>query len=206
MTCTIYGLASTRDGVVRYVGQTVRTVHRRFLKHLENARLGVKTHCYNWIREQLAAGHTITVNVLESNARYGESEKHWIRHYAEMGIALTNQTEGGDGTLGWKHNDVSRARMRERRVGQKIKLSPEEITRRTDHIKAVTADPAVRARISAAHLGKKLSTESIAKRTATRRANGGYEFSTTTRAKQSASAVTGWEKRRAGKAAAYVAQ
>lgn len=197
MVCTVYGLCSSKDGQVRYVGQTVKSVHRRLLKHLENARLGVKTHCYNWIREQYEQGHTVTATVLETGAEYGMAEKRWIRHYAEIGVALTNQTEGGDGTIGWKHNDVSRARMLAKRIGQKVNLSSEERARRVAQAKAIAADPAAREKMAASLRGKKLSAEAIAKRTATRRANGGYQQTEAAQAKRSASLKAYWQERKA---------
>ena len=38
MTCVVYGLSSSEDGVIRYIGQTVKAPERRLLAHKSQAK------------------------------------------------------------------------------------------------------------------------------------------------------------------------
>lgn len=200
--CTVYGLRSSRDGRVRYVGQTRGAISKRLRKHLENARIGVKTHCYNWLRAEVQAGHQITATVIESDAKYHEAEKQWIEWYKNNGSTLVNCTDGGEGTLGWKHTQASKEKMLAKRIGRKPALSESRINALRERAREMGTNPVMRAKQAAAISGRKLAKETISKRTATRRANGNYGFSLERKTKHSARMRTWWEQR---KGASHVA-
>ncbi len=74
----IYGLTSTREGVIRYVGKTADDTYRRFGEHLtglnSNAAVGI------WKREELWSGYDldeVTIGECIDNA-LGQLESHWI--------------------------------------------------------------------------------------------------------------------------------
>jgi hypothetical protein len=50
----IYGLIDPRYGIIRYCGQTVNTIEKRFEGHLKE--LNGKSHKVNWIRKLLSLG------------------------------------------------------------------------------------------------------------------------------------------------------
>jgi hypothetical protein len=118
----------------------------------------------------LECGEHVQIVVMETvpiNGDWRERERHWISLLRYSFPGGTNVSDGGDGVPGLVHSEATRAKISATKKGVKGKpLSPE-----------------TRAKISASHKGKKLSAESIAKRTATRK---GYSPSPETRAKMSA--------------------
>lgn len=194
---TIYGLTSSESNLedIKYIGQTCKNVNKRVLKHIENARLGIRSHCYNWIREQLKNGHSICAVILEEKAIYSEAEKKWIAWYRELGAKLTNQTDGGDGTLGWKPSIEQIKNMRDSHIG-KHEQTPARIASQKNNIKKMLSDPDRNKKISITLTGRKLSNESIEKRTITRRLNGGYVHSDEWKLQQSIRIKKSWDKRR----------
>lgn len=193
MTCIVYGLASS-DGVIRYVGQTSRSIERRLRKHHENARLGVNTPLYHWMRREAAQGRAVSAVTLQSDAEYGADERRVIAEMRANGVQLLNLTDGGDGTLGWKHTPDTKAKMLAKRIGLKMNLSSEQRAQRRANM--ASNEDQRRASMSAAKMGCKLSQETISKRTATRRANGGYTYTPEQRAAQSARIKEWWAQRK----------
>lgn len=92
----------------------------------------------------------------------------------------------------------TRAKISAALKGKPSQMTADQRAAAGKRIQRALQDPAVRAKLSQSLTGKALSQETIAKRTATRRANGGFDTSEETRRKQSASAKIGWEKRRKG--------
>lgn len=156
----IYALYDPRvvPTLVRYVGLTTCGMGVRMCGHRQQAKL-LRSHRDFWIasliKEGVQPSHLILEEGLEESMN--EAEIKWIDHYA--GPHLTNHTAGGGGTSGHKQ-------------------TPETIAKR----KASLSNPDVKARISAAHLGKKKSPEAIAK---TRAANLGIKRSVETKRKLS---------------------
>lgn len=97
---TVYGLSSSIDGVVRYVGQTVQPLSVRLKDHINRARAGKKWALCHWIRKHESLGETIQISVIEENAVLHISEIHWIATYRAAGIRLVNATAGGEGIVG----------------------------------------------------------------------------------------------------------
>lgn len=60
----IYCLTSSRDGVVRYVGQCERSFENRLLGHLNYARKGATLKVCKWINEERKSGHVILMQPL----------------------------------------------------------------------------------------------------------------------------------------------
>lgn len=102
-TCTIYGLSSSRDGELRYVGQTVQKPATRLRVHLESAKRN-KTHIANWIKREVAGGYAILMEILEENASWNTAEIEWISKHKALGTRLLNHTDGGGGLLGLSVN------------------------------------------------------------------------------------------------------
>lgn len=147
----IYALIDPRTNGVRYVGKTIRTPQRRLRRHLARCYLDeAHTHKNRWLRQLLAAGIEPVITVLETCASESELNAAEIRHIAECrarGILLTNATDGGDGTSGWKATPESRARL-----SAALKGKPKSAEHRAKIIALVTgrkASDATRAKLSA---------------------------------------------------------
>jgi hypothetical protein len=102
--CIVYGLFSFNDpNQIRYVGQTVQPIEGRFRAHLNVAsnskNKSFRNYVYNWIRYH---NYRIGYVILQENATYNFSEKRWIEDLRYEGHRLTNLTDGGDGSLGFK--------------------------------------------------------------------------------------------------------
>ena len=135
----IYALTDPRetDDIkrIRYVGKGPPL--KRYREHVHAARRGIRRHCYNWFRNVLAAGLFPGQRILEwTTARDGsEREQAWICSLREQGADLTNLTDGGEGTPGLKRSREECARISAMNLGR-------------------TVSPEIRAKISAANMGK----------------------------------------------------
>ena len=61
---TVYGLFSSRDSKLRYVGQTTETPEQRLRSELLAARKGRSGALRKWIRAELSAGYLIQLQVI----------------------------------------------------------------------------------------------------------------------------------------------
>lgn len=113
-TCSVYGLYSTKDRVIRYIGQTMQQpIRRRLVQHLaEAARPPCTSRCHRWIRSVLRSGHEIGIELIEADCRWNEAEMRWIAFYRSQSPGLmTNLAAGGGGYSG-KRSLATRMKMR----------------------------------------------------------------------------------------------
>lgn len=97
--CLLYGLYSTRDGKIRYVGQTAGPLARRYAQHLRGMRhyrgSGMTaTPVYDWIKGEWAAGHGVLPRVLKRAAVWNVDECRAIEFYRNKGHWLVNTVPG----------------------------------------------------------------------------------------------------------------
>jgi len=139
----VYTLASSRDGEVRYVGQTVQKLCDRRRQHICDANRRRSTAVQKWIARELAAGFQILIQPAIADAVLHRTEIEMIAKYRAEGYRLLNLTDGGEGTLGRRGNTGNRrpdlAERNRRNKG------------RPGH--AISAES--KAKISAANRGKK---------------------------------------------------
>lgn len=97
----IYGLYSTDENNIRYVGKT-NNLQKRLKEHILAAKRNRKTHRDNWILKNLKENNNINIKLLEecSNENWQEKEKYWISKIEN----LTNHTEGGECGHGYVYN------------------------------------------------------------------------------------------------------
>lgn len=62
--------------------------------------------------------------ILNSSEEWKEDERWYIAYFKSIGAKLCNSTDGGDGTLGHKHSDETKQKMRKIKLGTK---QPEEV-------------------------------------------------------------------------------
>lgn len=77
----VYGLCSDRDGVVRYVGSTIR-LERRLSSHLSNP---TNPQMAAWFEEVRESGCSVQIITLEVTNGAGSDacEKRWIDHFKQ---------------------------------------------------------------------------------------------------------------------------
>lgn len=110
---TVYGLASD-DGCIRYVGQTIQSASKRLIQHMSAARNRPRSAVHKWISACLQRGGTIQILVLAENAVWHQDEISIIAHHKSQGADLLNLTDGGEGTLGYRHKGRKRPDLAER--------------------------------------------------------------------------------------------
>lgn len=101
----IYGLYSTRNYKIRYVGKTKIKIEKRLKQHIRGAvKENQQTYKDRWIRKEISEGYVILIKEIETVTEElsNEKERFWIKQFDN----LTNMTEGGDGGACYKY-DIS---------------------------------------------------------------------------------------------------
>lgn len=182
-TTYIYKLCDPSGESAReYVGMTV-CPSTRLAAHLYGTP---KKHTYNgrWLKSLIMRGikpEMVILEVIPPGGDYQAAEQKWISQLRLGGVILTNLTDGGEGTRGYKptletrlkvaaslrgqkRSAESRARMSEAQSGHpvsdqtKIKLSVAKMG-----VSLPPFTPEHCAKIGAAKVGKKRSPETVAK-------------------------------------------
>ena len=101
----IYGLSSSEDGVIRYIGQTKNSLNARLNEHKCDALTrSMKNHKCNWIRKIYKNGYKLQIHLIEvtDETNWQNREIYWISKYRENGN-IVNQLDGGQsGGIGGK--------------------------------------------------------------------------------------------------------
>lgn len=218
----IYGLVDPRTEAIRYVGMSSSGLTRP--KSHGQSGLNRQGHRTNWILELRNAGFNYEIRVLEEVANQSElptREVLWIAHLRAAGHHLTNHTDGGEGTPGYRPEAEARHERSERMKDWRPSPAMIEAARRTwtgrkhseetrkkmslSHSGYVTSAE-TKQKISAIHAGKKLSSEHRAKisrakigkpRPDARDLRLGVPRSEATRAKVAAGVRKWWQNKRA---------
>lgn len=111
MTCTVYGLYSTKDGLIRYIGQTTKPLRTRVRQHVQTAIEGGDWPVAKWIRKLLRNRHTLECVALVEGAEWNTSEVETIARYRAEGFPLLNATAGGEGFTGHVLTPTHRAKL-----------------------------------------------------------------------------------------------
>lgn len=97
---TVYGLSTSADDRIRYIGQTIQPLDVRLRHHRGMARRGKKSALFAWMRKHEALGEVIIITPIVIGAIYHETEIEMITSYKERGAPLVNSTRGGEGIVG----------------------------------------------------------------------------------------------------------
>ena len=108
----IYELRDPRDPKCspRYVGITSKSLKYRLEGHIYNSidKRRKLSYKINWIKKLTKVGIVPTIHLIEEvvgwNYAY-QVEKYWIKEFKEQGYNLTNATDGGKGSLNFKHSE-----------------------------------------------------------------------------------------------------
>lgn len=151
----IYGLVDPRDGLIHYVGRSSSGLARP-RAHRAQKSLRTASQKNTWLRDLFEAGLDYSIATLDVVApseallcwwwpyhtnHMNDAERWWIAYGRASGWPLTNMTDGGEGN-GIRRSDLTRAR-----------ISACARSRTPEH----------RAKLGAAHRGKKLKPEHIAR-------------------------------------------
>jgi hypothetical protein len=114
----IYVLVDPETRQPRYVGKTWIPPEKRLYQHVWGAKRTPKPqHRDYWIRTVLARGLTPEIEVIESGVwspkEAYEREIHWIQGLRNLGVDLTNMTDGGEGNRGGVLSEETRRKIRE---------------------------------------------------------------------------------------------
>jgi hypothetical protein len=177
--CIIYSLIDPVTDAVRYIGKSTYGIERAREHGRESQLRKYPSHKSNWIWSLHKSGLDYRIEILErcsdKNALC-DLERQWIAKGRAAGWPLTNLTDGGDGTPGVIHNPQRAERIRQALKGRKRppfsadwrakigagnlgkKMPPksaETLARMSASHKGAIASPEARAKMSAAHKGKK---------------------------------------------------
>lgn len=109
----IYGLRSSGNREIRYIGQTVSSLRVRVSGHIHSIKRA-NTPVAKWIKREIEYGNKIESFTIIDNAVLHKTEKWVIRIYRWAGERLLNITDGGEGTIGFSHHGRKRPDLAER--------------------------------------------------------------------------------------------
>lgn len=164
----IYALVDPRSpDDIRYIGKSF-DVNKRLKGHLSKDSLKTQSHKNNWIKSLLGGGVRPGIMEIESCPISGweQREIYWIDYYKSKGHRLTNGTDGGGGSSGYKPSLETIERLKKSHTG--IKQPIETINKRILSNTGKKRSAESRERISNSLMGRRLSGES---RDKIRRAN-----------------------------------
>lgn len=116
MKIYIYTLSDPITNEVRYVGKT-NNLKTRFYNHLKAKK---KSFLSSWIINLKNKNLKPIIEVIDECGLedWDFFEKYWISQFKTWGFNLTNLTEGGEGTYGYYHTDISKEKMSNSRKGK----------------------------------------------------------------------------------------
>lgn len=139
-----------------YVGQTVKTIKKRFLEHLWSAKKGSGYAIHAAIRKHGDENFTIEMLAACDASQLNALEEYYIRTYGSSvnwGHGY-NMTEGGGATSGWVPSEETRAKMSKAQKGRKQSAEHKEKVKATKALHPYKHSEEARAKISRATKGK----------------------------------------------------
>jgi len=114
-TTSIYGLIDPRTNEPRYVGKA-NNPEERFKVHMA---YDDDTHKDRWINQLVALNlePKLVIYAQVPDDMWQECEMFMIASLRQFGYPLTNETDGGDGRVGYQHTDEYKSSLAERMKG-----------------------------------------------------------------------------------------
>lgn len=186
----IYTLKHPDTLEIRYVGKTVRSLSRRLGNHIANAKGNQHNkHLSNWILKILSEGKRPIIEQIEECAPdiWQEREQYWISQFPN----LINLTDGGDGCVGFIHDQATREKLSLANKGRKHTQAFKDAM--SKRLKGVKHSKEHIAKIAAAHRGRKATLETRKKLSESHK---GIPQSEESRKKRSETIKAWWVKRK----------
>lgn len=115
----VYVLADPRDGEIRYVGITSRTLEQRLTEHYY-----AQSNDYRgkWLSKLRNIGLKPIMRLLQTFITEDalKAEIYWIKYFKDTGCKLINGTLGGEGALGRFHSKETKAKISESHKGKHL--------------------------------------------------------------------------------------
>ena len=166
----IYGLVDPRTDELRYIGRSSNGLERpRY--HVWYVKCGnypLTTRCQAWIKSLLNIDREPQFIVLEdfeiaNDDILNSAEKRLIAHHRLCGCNLTNHTDGGEGSIGYKHTKESLDKISKSSKGRQARLGMKtsDVTKKriSKSQQGKTTSVETRRKMSNSHRGKKVSDE-----------------------------------------------
>lgn len=132
MIAYLYGLTDPITNKIRYIGYTTKKLIKRKQQHINGCKIkDLNCHRCKWINKLAKDNLKPEIKLLFTVPfeKVKDLEIELIKHYKQFS-KLTNNTNGGDGTIGLKPSEETRNKMRLRMLGKpniyvrkKIKLT-----------------------------------------------------------------------------------
>lgn len=186
----IYTLKHPDTLEIRYVGKTVRSLSRRLGNHIANAKGNKHSkHLSNWILKILSEGKRPIIEQIEECTPdiWQEREQYWISQFPN----LINLTEGGDGCVGFIHDQATREKLSLMNKGRKHTQAFKDAM--SKRLKGVKHSEEHIAKIAAANRGRKATFETRKKLSESHK---GIIQSEESRRKRSETIKAWWAKRK----------
>lgn len=119
MKTLIYTLSNPLTQEVKYIGKTINNLNSRLRQHITRKRMN-KTTC--WIKSLFKEGLIPLIEELDSCEweQSADLEIFYISIFKLWGFNLTNLTDGGEGTIGYKFSEESKAKIGKANKGNKV--------------------------------------------------------------------------------------
>lgn len=114
MKYIIYGLVDPTTQQLRYIGKSCRGISRP-KAHTAPSSLKYDTYKTRWIKSLICIGLKPSIAILhelDSSDLLYEAEKFWISYFKNLGCSLTNMTDGGIGTQGFRRRHTRETKLK----------------------------------------------------------------------------------------------
>ena len=125
MKVYIYILTEPDGITIRYVGESNEfRIKKRLSEHCRISQLKRNTHKNNWVKSLLTKNQKPVIKIIEecNEFSFREREKHWVKHYKNVGYNLTNSTVGGEGAVKIPNRVITEDQKR--KIGETWKKHP----------------------------------------------------------------------------------
>ena len=122
----VYVLSDPRTNQIRYVGKTTKG-KKRLRGHLKERGRSKRS---SWIKSLRLQAYKPQFDVIESfdnESLLSEAEMFWISYFKMIGCNLTNMTDGGEGSTGFKHSVEVIEILRKKSTGKTV---PKEVRKK----------------------------------------------------------------------------
>lgn len=119
----IYTLSDPNSGVVKYIGQTSKTLNERIKSHLKDAKYKKNNKRISWINSITKKGQAPVIEVIDEvfEDDWVFWEMYWIEQFKAWGFNLKNGTKGGDGIKGYVYTEADKKKMKGRILSSETK-------------------------------------------------------------------------------------
>jgi len=112
----IYAFKLKDSQEYRYIGKTINLKHR-YIAHKNSSERGENLPIYRWIRSKGLSNIEMIVLEESEDQKLQDLEKLWITKIKDRGDRLLNLTDGGEGTLGYRHTEMQKKEWSDKRKG-----------------------------------------------------------------------------------------